>query len=67
MSADDVDVPSQATPAEGMGVMLAFSGFCALVFLSLWEWLAGSPSRVLFVVAGFVLLVGMFAAVEAGP
>ena len=66
MSADDVAMPS-ATPAEEMGGMLACFGFIGLSILSLWEVFLGSPSRVLFGVAGFVLLVGLFAAVEGGP
>ena len=61
---NDLDM-AQNTPAEGMGIMLAFFGFVGLGLLSAWE-LLGSPSRVLFVVAGFVLLVGLFAAVEGG-
>ena len=65
MSADDVAM-APATPAEEMGAMLASFGFLGLGLLSLWEVFLGSPSRVLFVVAGFVLLVGMFAAVEGG-
>ena len=57
--------------AVAMGGVLAFFGFIGVGLLSLWELVSmwgvfGPPSRVLFAAAGFVLLVGVFAAVEGG-